>query len=118
MLVLPAMILAFAAPHHSHTLPLTAGEAFRATDSHIERKVRSRLRGTYRGLTGCSAHATYRRRRRSPRTTHMYPRWRCHVEIRGNRFPRPCRAEAFVTGTHRKHVLRIDWLEVSRYCRS
>jgi hypothetical protein len=117
MLVLPAMILAFAAPHHAHghTLGVTAGEAFRATDSHIERKVRRRLRGDFKGVTGCSAHLS-RRRPAGHRST--FQRWRCHVEIRGNRFPRPCRAEAFVVGTHRRHVVRIDWLQVSRYCRS
>ena len=117
MLVLPAMILAFAAPHHTnaHTLGVTAGEAFRATDSHIERKVRGRLRARYRGITGCSAHAD---RRRSGAAARLYQRWRCRVVIRGARFPRPCRAEAFVSGTRWRHVLHIDWLEVSRYCRN
>jgi hypothetical protein len=117
MLVLPAMILSFAAPHHAHSRApgVTAREAFKATDSHIERKIRGRLLGDYRGITGCSAHANRTRRRGAVR---RYPRWRCHVVIQGNRFPRPCRAEAFVMGTHRRHVVRIDWLRVSRYCRS
>ncbi len=117
MLVLPAMILAFAAPHHNHanTLGVSAGEAFRATDSHIERKVRGRLRARFRGITGCSAHAARRRRGAAAR---LYQRWRCRVVIRGARFPRPCRAEAFVSGTRRRHVVHIDWLKVSRYCRN
>jgi hypothetical protein len=117
MLVLPAVILAFGAPHHSraHTLGVTAREAFRATDSHIDRKVRRRLAADYRGVTGCSAHAE--RPRRAGRAARRYPRWRCRVIIRGTRFPRPCRAEAFVIGTHRRHVVRVDWLRVSRYCR-
>lgn len=116
MLLLPAMILAFAAPHDSrtHTVGLTAREAFRATDSRIDRKVRRRLAADYRGVTGCSAHAE---RRRGGRSAVLYRRWRCRVVIRGARFPRPCRAEAFVIGTHRRHVVRIDWLRVSRYCR-
>jgi hypothetical protein len=94
---------------------VTAREAFRATDSRIEWKVRRRLRGTYRGITGCSAHAV---RPQGARPSKRYPRWRCHVVIKGNRFPHPCRAEAFVLGTHRMHVVHIDWLNVSRYCRN
>lgn len=110
------MILAFTAPHHArgHTIGVSAREAFRATDSRIDRKVRHRLAGDYRGVTGCSAHAEQRRRHTA---AVRYRRWRCHVVIKGARFPRPCRAEAFVMGTHRKHVVRIDWLAVSRYCR-
>jgi hypothetical protein len=117
MLLLPAVILAFASPHHarSHGLGVTVREAFAATDGHIDRKVRRRLAGDYRGVTGCSAHAE--RRRRRGRAPVRYQRWRCHVVIRGARFPRACRAEAFVMGTHRRHVVRIDWLTVSRYCR-
>jgi hypothetical protein len=123
MLLLPATILAFAAPHHpatsrhagAHTRGVTAHEAFRATDSRIERKVHRRLLGGYRGITGCSAHAL---RPRDARPSKRYPRWRCRITIRGERFPRPCRAEAFVLGTHHMHVLRIHWLNVSRYCRN
>ena len=97
------------------TLGLTAGEAFRAADGRIVRKVGRRLHGEFRGFSGCSAHAPGRQ---TPGSIPRYRRWRCHVEIRGTRFPQPCRAEAFVIGTHRRHVVRIDWLLVSRYCRT
>jgi hypothetical protein len=116
MLVLPAVVLAFSAPHaHGHTLGVTANEAFRATDSRIERKVRQRLHGYYRGVTGCSAHAPGRQRAGA---TLRFRRWRCTVELKGSRFPSPCRAEVYVTGTRRRHVLRLHWVRVSRYCRN
>lgn len=113
LLVTPvALIVLVVAP--AHIVPITSSEAASALATQIHKQVKVRLRAGYSGETHCSAQ--------SPVTQEFSPttqleRWRCTLELRGARFPRPCKAEANVFATDQARHVRIEWLAESRYCR-
>jgi hypothetical protein len=114
MLAVSAASVAFAAPH-GPALEITVAEASHAIQNQIFRKVKHRLGARYMRSTNCTGP----RISSAPVTqTSLSPRWRCMLEVSGRRFPMPCKAEAYALGTSTAHVVRVQWLAISRYCRS
>lgn len=113
LLAIPAASLALVGAH-PHTLTITSSEAVRAMTTQIHRHVASRLRAGFSGETLCTGRNAGQQAFSS---TTQLPRWQCTLELRGARFPSPCKAEAFVVATDQPHRVRIEWLAVSRFCR-
>jgi hypothetical protein len=107
-----ALVMLAVAP--AHIVPITSSEAASAITKQIHTQVTVRLRAGYRGETQCSAQGPVQQEV-SPTT--QLQRWRCTLELRGVRFPKPCKAEANVLATDQAHHVRIEWLTESKYCR-
>jgi hypothetical protein len=116
LLAVPAVSIMFAGAHaHARAPTITSAEAVRAMSAQIHRQTAARLRGGYSGETLCSGRGAAR----EPfgPTTEL-PSWSCTLELAGARFPSPCKAQANVFATAQPHRVRIEWLSMSRYCRS
>jgi len=113
LLVTPAVLVVLAVVP-AHIVPITSSEAASAITTQIHKQVKLRLRAAYRGETQCSAQGPVQQEV-SPTT--QLERWHCTLELRGARFPKPCKAEANVLATDQTHHVRIEWLTESKYCR-
>ncbi len=113
LLAIPAASLALVAAH-PHTFAITSSEAAGAMTARIHKQVASRLRAGFSGETLCSGSNAGQKEINS--STEL-PRWRCTLELRGARFPSPCKAEAYVLAIAPPHRARVEWLAMSRYCR-
>jgi hypothetical protein len=114
LLVTPVAVLALASAPTQMIVPITYSEAVSAITKQIHKQVAGRLRGAYKGEARCSGS--------NPQPQELTAatqlnRWRCTLQLRGARFPRPCKAEAYVSATSTAHHVRIAWLAESRYCR-
>ncbi|MGH2865810.1 MAG: hypothetical protein ACRDJX_11260 [Solirubrobacteraceae bacterium] len=110
--IMPAAVLALAAVP-APLVPVTASEAGSTISARIHEQVSGRLRAGYRGETHCAGRSSTQQEF-TPSTP--LDQWRCKLEIRGPRFPLPCKAEANVFATSQAHRPRVRWLEESRYC--
>jgi hypothetical protein len=113
LLVTPVAVIALASTP-AQVVPITYSEAVSALTKQIHKQVARRLRGGYKGDAQCTGS--------NPQPQELdaatqLNRWRCTLELRGTRFPRPCKAEAYVSATSKAHHVRISWLTESRYCR-
>ncbi len=116
MLAIPVMSLALAgAP--AQPPAITSAEAVKAMRTQIHRQVAARLRSGYSDETLCSGQGPGGT---AIGATTRLARWRCTLELKGRRFPSPCRARADVSVVARAHSTRrvlVHWLAMSRYCR-
>jgi hypothetical protein len=94
---------------------ITSAQAARAMTAQIHRQAAARLRGGYHGETLCSGEGGSEQQFSS--STEL-PRWHCKLELGGARFLRPCTAVANVLATSDPGRVRIEWLQMSRYCRA
>jgi hypothetical protein len=94
---------------------ITSAQAAKAMTAQIHTQTAARLRGGYHGATLCSGEGGSEQPF-SPATE--LPRWHCKLQLSGARFPRPCTAVANVLATSDSGDVRIEWLQMSRYCRS
>jgi uncharacterized low-complexity protein len=94
---------------------ITSAQAAKAMTAQIHRQAAARLRAGYHGETLCSGDGGSEQPF-SPATE--LPRWHCTLKLSGARFPRPCTAVANVLATSDPGRVRIEWLEMSRYCRA
>jgi hypothetical protein len=98
------------------TQPLiTSAQAAKAMTAQIHRQTAARLRGGYHGKTLCSGEGGSEQPF-SPSTE--LPRWHCKLQLSGARFPHQCTAVANVFATSDPGRVRIEWLQMSRYCRA
>jgi hypothetical protein len=94
---------------------ITSAQAAKAMTVQIHRQTAARLRGGYHGETLCSGEGGSEQPF-SPATE--LARWHCKLELSGAHFPHPCTAAANVLATGDPGRVRIEWLQMSRYCRS
>jgi hypothetical protein len=94
---------------------ITSAQAAKAMTAQIHKQTVARLRGGYHGETLCSGEGGSEQPF-SPATE--LSRWHCKLELGGARFPRPCTAVANVLATSDPGRVRIEWLQMSRYCRA
>jgi hypothetical protein len=113
LLATPAVLVVLAVVP-AQLVPITSSEAASAITKQIHKQVKVRLRAAYRGETRCSAQGPVEQ---EVSLTTQLQRWRCTLELRGVRFPKPCKAEANVLATDEAHHARIEWLAESKYCR-
>ncbi len=113
LVVVPAALVVLAAAP-AQLVPITGSEAQSAITSQIHKQVSARLRAGYSGETHCSGRSDVQQEF-TPSTP--LDQWRCKLEIRGARFPSPCKAEANVFATVQAASPRVQWLAESRYCR-
>jgi hypothetical protein len=111
--VMPATLLALAATP-TQVAPITGSEAQAVITARIHTQVPIRLRAGYSGETHCTGQSTIAQEF-TPSTP--LDQWRCKLEIRGARFPMPCRAEADVFATVQAGRPRVQWVYETRYCR-
>jgi len=109
----PAVSLALAVAQPQPLI--TSAQAAQAMTARIHRQTAARLRGGYHGETLCSGDGGSEQPFSA--ATEL-PRWHCKLELSGARFPRPCTAVANVLATSDPGRVRIEWLQMSRYCRS
>jgi hypothetical protein len=93
---------------------ITSAQAAKAMTAQIHRQTAARLRGGYHGETLCSGEGGSEQPFSS--STELL-RWHCKLELSGARFPHPCTAVAIVLATSKPGRVRIEWLQMSRYCR-
>jgi hypothetical protein len=113
LVVVPAALVVLAAAP-AQLVPITGSEAQSVITSQIHKQVSARLRAGYSGETHCSGRSDVQQEF-TPSTP--LDQWRCKLEIRGARFPSPCKAEANVFATVQAASPRVQWLAESRYCR-
>jgi hypothetical protein len=116
LLAIPALSLALAGAHAQRPA-ITSAEAVKAMRTQIHRQVAARLRSGYSSETLCSGQGPGGT---AIGATTRLARWRCTLELKGARFPSPCRARADVSviaGRHGARSVRVRWLAMSRYCR-
>jgi hypothetical protein len=113
LVAMPATLLALAAAP-AQVVPVTATEAQSVITTRIHRQVPFRLRAGFSGETHCTGRSTIQQEF-TPSTP--LDQWRCKLEIRGARFPMPCRAEANVFATVQAETPRVQWIYETRYCR-
>ncbi|HSZ12546.1 MAG TPA: hypothetical protein VK790_00740 [Solirubrobacteraceae bacterium] len=116
LLAIPVLSLAFAGAH-ARPPAITSAEAVNAMRVQIHSRVQARLRGGYSSETLCSGQGPGGT---AIGATTRLARWRCALELKGRRFPSPCRAQADVSVVARPHhvrLVRVHWLQMSRYCR-
>jgi hypothetical protein len=113
LLVVPAAWLALAVAQPQPLI--TSAQAAKAMTAQIHRQTAARLRGGYHGETLCGGDGGSEQPF-SPSTE--LPRWHCKLELSGARFPHPCTAVANVLATSDPGRVRIEWLQMSRYCRA
>jgi hypothetical protein len=112
LVVMPAALIVLAAAP-APLVPITGSQAQSAITAQIHRQVSRRLRAGYSGETHCAGRSLTQQEF-TPSTA--LEEWRCKLEIRGARFPMPCRAEANVFATAQPDRPRLQWLAESRYC--
>jgi len=113
LLVTPVAVIALASAP-AQLVPITYSEAVSAITRQIHKQVARRLRGGYKGEARCTGSNP---QPQELNAATQLNRWRCTLQLRGARFPRPCKAEAYVSATSNAHHVRISWLTESRYCR-
>jgi hypothetical protein len=113
LLVTPLAVMALASTP-AQIVPITYAEAVSAITKQIHEQVAGRLRAGYKGEAHCSGSSP---QPQELNVATQLNRWRCTLELRGARFPRPCKAQAYVSGTSEAHRVHIAWLAESRYCR-
>jgi hypothetical protein len=112
LLALPTAILALAGGQ-AQLVPITSAEAISAITGDIHTQVPKRLRAGFSADSSCSGHSESEQEFTAAT---QLDSWRCKVELRGVRFPAPCRAQAYVFATAQAGHVRVRWLSMSRYC--
>ena len=115
LIVTPAALLALAAGPAQilPILPITSSEAVATITRQLHKQVQVRLRASYRGESQCTGYDV-EGQELTPAT--QLASWRCKVELRGARFPMPCKAEAIAYATSQPQHVTVRWLMQSRYC--
>lgn len=112
LLVTPiALIALVSAP--AQIVPITYSEAISALVKQIHKQVAVRLRAGYSGEAKCSGSSP---QLQELSATTQLGRWRCTLELRGARFPSPCKVEAYASATSKAHQVHLELLAESRYC--
>jgi hypothetical protein len=113
LLVTPVALLALlAVPAQSY--PITGPEADAAITKQIHKQVQARLHAGFSGESHCTGINVGAQ---EITATTQLAQWRCKLELRGVRFPSPCRAEANVFATSQPNQPRVEWLYETKSCR-
>jgi hypothetical protein len=95
------------------TYPITGSEAAAVITARIHRQVHHRLQAGFSGETHCSGTEVGQG---EVTATTQLAHWRCTLELRGRRFPTPCKAAANVFATSRPSHPRLQWLYETKSC--
>ncbi len=112
LLGIPAVVLTLAGGQ-PQIVPITSSEAAAAIVRQIHSQVPVKLRAGYHGETHCSGTSPSQQ---ELTTTTQLNRWRCKLALRGARFARPCKAEAYISATGKPQHVRIQLLAESKSC--
>lgn len=112
LLIAPMALLTLTATP-AQLYPITGPQASTAITAPIHRQVHFRLHAGFSGETHCTGFGVGQQ---EVTLATQLARWRCRLELRGPRFPHPCRAEAYVFATTQPDRPRVQWLFESRFC--